>query len=82
VALLTLALPGGLSRPAAELPAAVRAVKAVKAVKADNAVTPAAFAGKLADQPAGEGSTVYEFAPGAGPNEPRVVWIVDRSLDI
>ena len=28
------------------------------------------------------GATVYEITPGRGPNEPRVVWIVDGSLDI
>lgn len=27
-------------------------------------------------------ATVYEWSPGAGREEPRVVWIVDRGLDI
>jgi hypothetical protein len=51
------------------------------------AVTPA-FAsvstGKPAVGPAGQTgtATVFEIAPGAGSDEPRVVWIVDRSLDI
>ena len=29
-----------------------------------------------------DGATVYELNPGAGREEPRVVWIVDRGLDI
>ncbi len=53
---------------------------------ASAAVTPAftAFVKASADGPAGETgtATVYEIAPGAGSDEPRVVWIVDRSLDI
>jgi anti-sigma factor RsiW len=77
VALFTLALPGGLSRPAAPVPMPA----AVRAVQASTAPTPAAL-GRLADQPAASSSTVYEIAPGAGPNEPRVVWVVDRTLDI
>jgi hypothetical protein len=27
-------------------------------------------------------ATIYDWNPGAGVEEPRVVWIVDRSLDI
>jgi hypothetical protein len=27
-------------------------------------------------------ATIYDFSPGAGEGEPRVVWIVDRSIDI
>jgi hypothetical protein len=27
-------------------------------------------------------ATVYDWNPGAGREEPRVVWIVDRGLDI
>jgi anti-sigma factor RsiW len=30
----------------------------------------------------GSSATVYELNPGAGREEPRVVWIVDRGLDI
>lgn len=80
VVVLTLALsrPNGLSRRAAG-----------RADRVAAAVTPAfAFAGASADK-SGDGSgdqaetaTVYEIAPGAGSDEPRVVWIVDRSLDI
>ncbi len=49
-------------------------------VPAVKAVTPG-FA-KAAASADSAGATVYEIAPGAGPNEPRVVWIVDHSLDI
>jgi hypothetical protein len=78
VALFTLALPGGPERDARD----VR-----RAEPAAEAVTPSASArfglATAAGAPAdAEGATVYEIAPGAGPNEPRVVWIVDRSLDI
>lgn len=69
VALFTLALPGG---PSPDVPAVSAA--------AANAVTPG-FA-KAAAPADGTGATVYEIAPGAGSNEPRVVWIVDHSLDI
>jgi hypothetical protein len=30
----------------------------------------------------GSSATVYELNPGSGREEPRVVWIVDRGLDI
>ena len=74
VALFTLALPGGLSERAAAPAAPAAAAKAV---------TPA-FAGGSADGSAESAgtATIYEIAPGEGPDEPRVVWIVDRSLDI
>ncbi|MFN2386795.1 MAG: hypothetical protein ABR576_11015, partial [Thermoanaerobaculia bacterium] len=29
-----------------------------------------------------EDATIYDWNPGSSRNEPRVVWIVDRSLDI
>jgi hypothetical protein len=84
VALFTLALPGGPERDARD--ADSRVAHGVRlAEPAAQAVTPAARFGlaKAAGAPAdAEGATVYEIAPGAGPNEPRVVWIVDRSLDI
>jgi hypothetical protein len=45
---------------------------------------PAAGVAPAAAEPAASGSsaTVYELNPGAGREEPRVVWIVDRGLDI
>jgi anti-sigma factor RsiW len=76
VALLTLALPGGPQRDA---------LNARQGEPAVRVATPAAgpVLAKAAGAPADAGgSTVYEIAPGAGPDEPRVVWIVDRSLDI
>jgi hypothetical protein len=74
VVLFTLALPGGLS-PRASAPAA-RAT-------AGKTVTPGfAKASVTAPADASGGATVYEIAPGSGPDNPRVVWIVDRSLDI
>jgi hypothetical protein len=39
-------------------------------------------AGLAAEAPASSESTVYDWNPGAGREEPRVVWIVDRGLDI
>jgi Putative zinc-finger len=84
VALFTLALPGWPERDARD--AEARGARGVRlAEPAAAAVTPTARFGlaKAAGAPADvEGATVYEIAPGAGPNEPRVVWIVDRSLDI
>jgi len=35
-----------------------------------------------ASSPATSDATVYDWNPGAGREEPRVVWIVDRGLDI
>lgn len=39
-------------------------------------------AGLAAEAPASSEATVYDWNPGAGREEPRVVWIVDRGLDI
>lgn len=84
VALFTLALPGGPGRDARD--DGSRGVHGVRSAGPAAAAVPAAAGfgpAKAAGAPAnGEGATVYEIAPGAGPNEPRVVWIVDRSLDI
>ena len=50
---------------------------------ATTALQPVALATATAE---GDGvstdATVYEWSPGAGREEPRVVWIVDRGLDI
>jgi hypothetical protein len=72
VLLLTLALPFGPNSPKAPLPAPVAGPAAAAARLS------AAGPSGLAE--AGGGATVYDFNPGAG--EPRVVWIVDGSLDI
>ena len=80
VALFTLALPGGLSERAAAPPAPAAAAKAVT----PGFARVSAFANGSADGSAESAgtATIYEIAPGAGADEPRVVWIVDRSLDI
>jgi hypothetical protein len=44
------------------------------------ALAPAALSD--AAPPASPDATVYDWNPGAGREEPRVVWIVDRGLDI
>lgn len=81
---LTLLIPGA---PARRAP--------VNALRADREAAKATFlpVGNPAPTPAGENlhdsgvtrkypadATIYDFNPGAG--EPRVVWIVDRSIDI
>jgi hypothetical protein len=43
-------------------------------------VQPAALAAETEE--ISNDATVYEWSPGAGREEPRVVWIVDRGLDI
>jgi hypothetical protein len=47
---------------------------------ASRAVQPAALTAETDGLPTD--ATVYEWSPGAGREEPRVVWIVDRGLDI
>jgi hypothetical protein len=46
-----------------------------------SAVQPAGLASADAP-PASSDATIYDWNPGAGREEPRVVWIVDRGLDI
>ncbi|MDQ5873272.1 MAG: zf-HC2 domain-containing protein [Acidobacteriota bacterium] len=75
VAAMTLLLPG-----AARFPARTAAT----------AVSPPVETAAPGFAPAARGSsrtfpadaTIYDWNPGAGVEEPRVVWIVDRSLDI
>jgi anti-sigma factor RsiW len=71
VVLLSLAVPSGLRSPADEdrKPALQRVHGAASSVAAT---------GAAAEAPGG--ATIYDWNPGAG--EPRVVWIVDGSLDI
>jgi predicted anti-sigma-YlaC factor YlaD len=74
VAICTFLLWGGsASRPE---PEAARAVTP----SLPDAVQPAAVPVE-ADRPSSN-ATVYDWNPGAGREEPRVVWIVDRGLDI
>lgn len=80
VAAFTLLLPGAMRRET-ERPARVSAAT----------VNQPQAAGPQDDLPAARRSesgtfpakaTIYDWNPGAGKDEPRVVWIVDRSLDI
>lgn len=79
VVALTLLLPG---RPeprdtrsaAADLPAA--------SVPASSAPFLPASAPPSTGERFPEDATIYDWNPGSSRNEPRVVWIVDRSLDI
>jgi hypothetical protein len=73
VILLTLAVPAGLRSPSA--PALTAQVSEVPAAGLSAAVAEHASAPK-----APGAATVYDWNPGVG--EPRVVWIVDGSLDI
>ena len=78
VAVLVWLVPGSSRRetPVAALPASA------------STPAPAADASGLAaaampdESAAPSNATVYELNPGAGREEPRVVWIVDRGLDI
>jgi anti-sigma factor RsiW len=72
---MTLVLPG--SRPAARRPAGP--------VAAAPSAPAAGFAPAAQTAPSGTfpaEATIYDWNPGAASEEPRVVWIVDRSLDI
>jgi anti-sigma factor RsiW len=75
VAAMTLIMPGS-SRSTVEPPIAARPPAASPA----RGVSPAARTAPTATFPAD--ATIYDWNPGAGTEEPRVVWIVDRSLDI
>ena len=62
--------------PASPAPASVPA----SAPSSATALQPAAMTGT--DPAPSPDATVYDWNPGAGREEPRVVWIVDRGLDI
>ncbi len=67
--------------PASAAPASVAARPASSpASSSATALQPAAMA--AADPAPSPDATVYDWNPGAGREEPRVVWIVDRGLDI
>jgi hypothetical protein len=73
LAAMTLVLPGGDRRP--------EAVATAPAVSAPApGFAPAAQKAPTATFPAD--ATIYDWNPGGTSEEPRVVWIVDRSLDI
>ena len=73
VAVLLLASPGG-RRPEAGTVADAAAEAPLTPMQ------PAALAGETAV--ISSDATVYDLNPGAGREEPRVMWIVDRGLDI
>lgn len=75
VAAMTLMMPGS-SRSTVEPPIAARPSAASPAP----GFSPAARMAPSATFPAD--ATIYDWNPAAGTAEPRVVWIVDRSLDI
>ena len=77
LAALTLVLPGSSRRSDSRGP--VRAAARSAAAPAPG-FAPAARTVPTGTFPAD--ATVYDWNPGAGSQEPRVVWIVDRSLDI
>ena len=79
---LVILMPGGAARPPAEQAPASSAV-ARPPVPAEASIAPAAYpAEAFGAESTAAGATVYDWNPGAGREEPRVVWIVDRGLDI
>jgi hypothetical protein len=58
----------------------VAAVRPTPLAETAPALLPAAVSEEPEGAPAE--ATVYDWSPGAGREEPRVVWIVDRGLDI
>lgn len=77
-AVLTLLLPGA-SRREAKPPAKAAAIPQPQTAGPQDHL-PAARPSDSGTFPAK--ATIYDWSPGAGEGEPRVVWIVDRSLDI
>jgi len=77
LAAMTLVLPASRRQPA---PAPTAATAPVEAP------APAAGFAPVSERDANRtfpaDATIYDLNPGAGSSEPRVVWIVDRSLDI
>lgn len=76
-AAFTLLLPGASRR--VEPPAEVSASKTPQAAGPQDRL-PVALPSESGTFPAK--ATIYDWSPGAGQDGPRVVWIVDRSLDI
>jgi anti-sigma factor RsiW len=80
LALLAVTVPSGrrAERLAAHPPAPPVPTRVAEAMPAEGLADVA-----LPDETASpSNATVYELNPGAGREEPRVVWIVDRGLDI
>jgi anti-sigma factor RsiW len=74
LALMTLVLPGSGRRPIES------AAKTPPVTAPAPGFAPAAQKAPTATFPAD--ATIYDWNPGTASQEPRVVWIVDRSLDI
>lgn len=90
VAALALLSPGRDARSARPIPAGSPSEASASARPLDSPPLPSATATDGL-QPAGlaaetapptSAATIYDWNPGAGREEPRVVWIVDRGLDI
>jgi len=83
VALLVLTIPGGSGArrepEIAALPAPAPSPVDSEPSAISSGITPAGLPAEAAPS---SGATVYDLNPGAGRGEPRVVWIVDRGLDI
>ena len=84
VALLVLTRPGGSDArrelEAAALPAPVPSPGTSEQAAISFGIAPAGLPAETAAP--SSGATVYDLNPGADRAEPRVVWIVDRGLDI
>ena len=84
VALLVLTIPGGSDARRetgiAALPAPVPSPVDSEQAAVSSGIAPAGLPAEAAAP--STGATVYDLNPGAGRGEPRVVWIVDRGLDI
>ena len=84
VALLVLTIPGGSDArrepEIAALPAPAPSPADSDQAAVSSGIAPAGLPAEAAAPPSG--ATVYDLNPGAGRGEPRVVWIVDRGLDI
>ena len=74
LAAMTLVLPGSGRRPVESL------AKAPHVAAPAPGFAPAAQKAPTTTFPAA--ATIYDWNPGTASQEPRVVWIVDRSLDI
>ncbi len=75
VAAMTLLLPGAARRPA-------RTALVAVSPPIETAAPGFAPAARGSSRTFPADATIYDWNPGAGVEEPRVVWIVDRSLDI
>ncbi|MFY9550855.1 MAG: hypothetical protein WAU32_06865, partial [Thermoanaerobaculia bacterium] len=78
---LVLLLPGAGTSGGARTKAVVTPLVVTLPEPASEAALAAATLPAESAVPAGD-ATVYDWNPGAGREEPRVVWIVDRGLDI